>query len=90
MRTPHPDPRPSRPRARALPPGWLLSWAVVRATRTIAAVLALAALLVASCTDDVAANCPPLAHPEVLTVAAAAGDPCGVTVACRQPKGGER
>jgi len=58
-----PDPRPSRSRARALPPGWL------------AVVLALASLQVAGCTDDVTANCPPLAHPEVLTVAAA-GNPC--------------
>jgi hypothetical protein len=64
MRTPHPDPRPSRPQPRALPPGWLI------------AALALAPLLLAGCTDDVAANCPPLAHPEVLTVAAAAGNPC--------------
>ena len=32
-------------------------------------------LLLASCTDDVAAKCPPLAHPEVLTVAAAS-NPC--------------
>ena len=79
MRTPLPDPRPGltacptapRPRAHppagrhaAHPPGWL------------AAALALAPLLLANCTDDVAANCPPLAHPEVLTVAAAAGNPC--------------
>jgi hypothetical protein len=63
MRTPHPAPRPSRPSARALPPGCLPT------------VLALAALLLASCTDDVAANCPPLAHPEVLSVAAAS-NPC--------------
>jgi hypothetical protein len=65
MSTLHPDPRPSsRPRARTLPPGWL------------AAALVLAPLLVAGCTDDLAAKCPPLAHPEVLTVAAAAGNPC--------------
>jgi hypothetical protein len=60
----HPDPRPSRPRARILPPGWLI------------VAFALAPLLLAGCTDDAAANCPPLQHPEVLTVAAAAGDPC--------------
>jgi hypothetical protein len=65
MKVLHPDPRPTAPRPRALPPGWL----------TVA--FALAALLVAGCTDDVTANCPPLAHPEVLTVAAAAGNPCG-------------
>jgi hypothetical protein len=66
MRTPHRNPRPTRrPRPRALPPGWL------------PAVLALAPLLLASCTDQVAATCPALEHPEVLTVAAAAGDPCG-------------
>jgi hypothetical protein len=64
MRTPHRNPRPARPRARALPPGWL------------AIAFAPAALLVTGCTDDVTANCPPLAHPEVLTVAAAAGNPC--------------
>jgi hypothetical protein len=58
-----PDPRPTAPRPRALPPGWL------------AAALALAPLLLAGCTDDVAANCPPLGHPEVLTVAAAS-NPC--------------
>jgi hypothetical protein len=64
MKVLHPDPRPTRrPRARALSPGWL-------------AAAALAALLLAGCTDDVTANCPPLAHPEVLTVAAAAGNPC--------------
>jgi hypothetical protein len=38
-------------------------------------VFTLAPLLVASCTDDVSANCPPLKHPEVLTVAAAS-NPC--------------
>jgi len=63
VRTPHPNPRPTAPRPRALPPGWPPSWAVVRATRTTAAALALAPLLLASCTDDVTANCPPLAHP---------------------------
>jgi hypothetical protein len=56
MWTQRADPRPTAPRPRALPPDWL------------AAALALAPLLLASCTDDVAANCPPLAHPEVLTV----------------------
>jgi len=64
MRTPHRNPRPTAPRPRALPPGWL------------SAAFALAPLLLAGCTDDVAASCPPLAHPEVLTVAAAASDPC--------------
>jgi hypothetical protein len=64
MRTPRPDLRPTRrSRARALPPGWLI------------VACALAALLLAGCTDDVTANCPPLAHPEVLTVAAAS-NPC--------------
>jgi hypothetical protein len=69
MRTPHPDPCPTRPRPRALPPGWL-------AAALALAPLLLAPLLLAGCTDDVAADCPPLAHPEVLTVAAAAGNPC--------------
>jgi hypothetical protein len=65
MRTPH-DPRPTRPRARrALPPGWL-----------VAAAWALAPLLLASCTDDLATKCPPLANPPALTVAAAASNPC--------------
>ena len=62
MRTPHRDPRPTRPRARALPSGWLAAWA-------------LAPLLLASCTDSLSAKCPPLAHPPVLTVAAA-DNPC--------------
>jgi len=65
MRTTHPDPRPTRPRAcRALPHGWLAAPA-----------WALAPLLLASCTDSVTANCPPLGHPPILTVAAA-GNPC--------------
>jgi hypothetical protein len=64
MKVPHPDPRPTRPRPRALPPGWL------------PAAFALVPLLLAGCTDDVAANCPPLAHPEVLTAAAATDNPC--------------
>ena len=63
MKVLHPDPRPTAPRAGALPPGWLLAAA------------ALATLLLAGCTDDATANCPPLAHPEVLTVAAAS-NPC--------------
>ncbi len=63
MKVRHPDPRPSRLRARALPPGWLV------------AAFALAPLLLASCTDDVTANCPPLAHPPIFTVAAAS-NPC--------------
>jgi len=62
MRTTHPDPRPTRPRARALP-RWPL------------AAVVLAPLLLASCADDVTAKCPGLKHPEVLTVAAA-GNPC--------------
>jgi hypothetical protein len=85
MRTLPPDPRPTRgPQPRVLPPGWL----------TVAATLA--PLLLAGCTDDVAANCPPLAHPEVVTVAAAAGDPCGARAGesaeleCRQLKVAER
>jgi hypothetical protein len=64
MKVPHSDRRPCCPRPRAVPPGWL----------TVA--FALAALLIAGCTDDVAANCPPLAHLEVLTVAATS-NPCG-------------
>src|SRR5258708_39506399 len=63
MKVRHPEPHPSRPRPRALPSGWL----------TVA--FALAALLLAGCTDTVSANCPPLAHPAVLTVAAAS-NPC--------------
>jgi hypothetical protein len=39
------------------------------------AVLATASLLLAGCGDDLAQNCPPLAHPPVLTVAAAS-NPC--------------
>jgi hypothetical protein len=64
MRTPHPDPRPTRPRAHALRPGWLaaLAWA-------------LTPLLLASCGDTLTADCPPLAHPPVLTVVAAS-NPC--------------
>jgi hypothetical protein len=65
MRNSHADPRPTRPRARrALPPGWL------------GAAVALAPLLLASCTDSLTASCPPLAHPPILTVAAAASNPC--------------
>jgi hypothetical protein len=73
MRTPHWN--PARPRrghapirsAAGAPPsrpaGWLPRWPSPT-------------LLIAGCTDDVAANCPPLAHPVVLTVAAAAGNLC--------------
>ena len=75
MRTPHPDPRPTAPRPRALPPGRLPSRPVARCTRTTGAALALAALLLSACTDDVGATCPALKHPEVGTVAAA-GNPC--------------
>jgi hypothetical protein len=65
MRTPHSRPRPTRrPRPRGLPPGWP------------AAAFAFAPLLLTACGDNLAASCPPLTHPEVLTVAAAAGDPC--------------
>ncbi len=63
MKVPHPDPRPSRRRPRALPPAWLI------------VACALAPLLLASCTDNLTANCPPLAHAKVLTVAAAS-NPC--------------
>ncbi len=63
MKVPHPDPRPSRPPARALPPGWL------------AVAFALAPLLLAGCGDNLAANCPTLAHPEMLTVVASS-NPC--------------
>jgi len=75
MRNSHSDPRPTAPRLRAHPPGWLPSRPVARFTRATGAGLALAALLLAACTDDVAATCPALKHPEVGTVAAA-GDPC--------------
>ena len=70
MRTPRT--RPTAPRAAAYRPG---GQRAARLAHPLAA-LAFAPLLVASCTDDVAANCPPLAHPEVLTVAASAGNPC--------------
>ena len=62
MKTTHPDPRPTRPRARALP-RWPL------------AAFVLAPLLLAACAGDVTAKCPALAHPPVLTVAAA-DNPC--------------
>jgi len=75
MRTPNPAPRPAAPRPRTLPPGRLPSRPVVRFTRTTGAALALAALLLAACTDQIAATCPALKHPEVGTVAAA-GNPC--------------
>jgi len=61
MKVLHPDPRPTHPRTHALRPGRLI--------------VALAPLVLAGCTDDVTANCSPLAHPEVLTIAAA-GNPC--------------
>jgi hypothetical protein len=41
----------------------------------VVAVLALAPLLLAGCSDNLAQNCPPLTHPPVLTVAAAT-NPC--------------
>ncbi len=41
----------------------------------VVAVLALASLLLAACSDTLTQNCPPLAHPPVLTVAAAS-NPC--------------
>jgi hypothetical protein len=64
MKVPRPDPRPTRRRRpHALPPGWLI------------VVYALAPLLLANCADKLTADCPPLAHPEVLTVAAAS-NPC--------------
>jgi hypothetical protein len=59
---------------RVLPPGWLI------------VAFALASLLVASCTDDVTANCPPLAHPEVLTVAAASNPCAGRATATLTPR----
>jgi hypothetical protein len=57
MTTPHPDPRPTRPRARTLRPGWLaaLAWAM-------------APLLLVGCSDSLTADCPPFPHPPVLTV----------------------
>jgi len=64
MTNSHDDPRPTRPRARALPPGWLVG------------AVAMAPLLLANCTDSLTASCPPLAHPPILTVAAAAANPC--------------
>ena len=64
MRAPHSSPRPTAPRARAPRAGWPL------------AVIAIAPLLLAGCTDDIAAKCPALAHPPVLTVAAASDNPC--------------
>jgi hypothetical protein len=42
----------------------------------VAAAWALAPLLLASCADDLATKCPPLANPPALTVAAAASNPC--------------
>jgi len=63
MKVPRPDSRPTRPRAHALPPGWLI----------VAYVLA--PFLLTSCTDTLTTHCPPLAHPPVLT-AAAASNPC--------------
>ena len=89
MRTPHLDPRPTAPRAATPRLDGPRATIAARLAHPLAA-LALAPLLLASCTDDVAANCPPLAHPEVLTVAAAAGNPCAATMGCGQPKGGER
>ncbi len=65
MKVPCPDPRPSRRPSRA-PPGWL------------AVAFALAPLMLVGCTDTLTADCPPLAHPEVLTVAAAS-NPCQAT-----------
>jgi hypothetical protein len=47
----------------------------------LAAVLAAAALLLVNCSDSLTQDCPPLAHPPVLTVVAAT-NPC-------QAKGGE-
>ena len=92
------DPRPTAPRDAAPRPSAQRAAITARRAgrRHPLAVLALAPILVASCTDDIAANCPPLAHPEVLTVAAAAGNPCAATAGesapagWGQPKGGER
>lgn len=63
MSTPHPDLRPTRPRARGLRPARLT------------AACALVPLVLASCTSSLTTSCPPLAHPPVLTVAAAS-NPC--------------
>jgi hypothetical protein len=71
MTNSHVDPRPTRPRARALPPGWL------------GAADALAPLLLASCTDSLTTSCPPLAHPPILTMAAAA-NPCAARAGSRR------
>jgi hypothetical protein len=89
MRTPHPAPRPTAPRAATPRLGGLRTRAAAQLAHPLV-VLALAPLLLGACTDDVAANCPPLAHPEVLTVAAAAGNPCAARTERRQAKGGER
>ncbi len=63
MKVRHPDPRPRRPRSRALPPGWL------------AAAFALAPLLLASCTDG--PDCSkPVEVLSVGTTALAANTPC--------------
>ena len=63
MKVQRPDSGPSRPRVRTLPPGWLV------------VAYALTPLLLASCTDTLTTNCPPLAHSPILT-AAAASNPC--------------
>jgi hypothetical protein len=64
---PRRNPRPTRRRPRALPPGWLV------------VAFAFASPLLAGCGDNLAATCPPLARPEVLSVAAADSDPCAAT-----------
>jgi len=65
MRNSHDDLRPTRPRARALPPGWLV------------AAVALAPLLLASCTDGGnACDKAPVGVGAVATDVQAAGDPC--------------
>jgi Berberine and berberine like len=66
MRNSHPDPRPTRPRARALRPGWLAA----------AVAWALAPLLIASCGTENPCDDPPAEIGAVVADAQAAGDPC--------------
>jgi hypothetical protein len=65
MRNSQPDPRPTRPRARALRPGWLaaIAWA-------------LAPLLLASCGTENPCDRPPTEIGGIVTDVQAAGDPC--------------
>lgn len=61
MRTPHLNPRPTAPRAATPRPAGPRTALAARLAHPLA-ILALVPLLLASCTEDVAANCPPLAH----------------------------